>query len=570
MALQTNETPKQIIFKQVAQWKSDRSHLDAHYRDLADHVWPMRVRFSEAEAKRSLKRYGKIINEAGTDAARTLQAGMFTGITSPARPWRRLTTADPDLARYGPVKRWLYTLNERLSVINRMSNFYNGAPTVFGDMGLFAMGAMGLFPDMEDLYRFYNFPIGSYWVSVNNRGIVDSFMREYQATVRQLVMEFGDTTPSGLPNWARFSSHVKKLWDHSNYDAAISVTHVIQPNKQYDPRRLHAKYKRFADVYFETGSNSSDQNTDAMLREGGFDLFPVLVPRWDVTGMDAYGQSCPGMEALGSIKELQSLMKKKGKGVQKQLDPPLTGPTALRTQKTSLISGDITYVDVRDGVQGLRPIHETKFSHADVREDIRDLERRIGRTFYAPLFLMISQMEGIQPRNEREIAERHEEKLLALGPVLERTNDEFLDPLTKLELHYITKNGMLPRPPDEMRGMPLNIEYVSMMAQAQKLIGIAGTERFLAFVGNLSGMWPDVKDKVDADKAVDDYADRMGVSANITVDDEIVKAKRDARAQAQQQAAQAQMAANATEAAKQLSQADMSTDNALTRMMAGA
>lgn len=568
------ESPRAKIQRMAAQWRNDRASFEAHWRDLGDHIFTRRTRWWEGDRNKGDRRSQKIINEAGTLGARTLRAGMFTGITSPARPWRKLTTADPDLAKFGKVKDWLYLFNERLTTVNLQSNFYNVAPTLYGDMGVFGIGAIGLFPDTEDLYRFYSFPIGSYWLACNERGVVDTFMREFEMTVRQLVTRFGDPTDMTEKRWEKFSLTVKTLWEKSEYETPIRVTMVIRPNPNYDPRRLEAKCKRFCGLYFETGGASLSGTLDTsiseqFLEETGYDLFPLLVPRWDITGKDVYGTSCPGMDALGSIKELQSLMKKKAKGLNKQLDPPLTGPTSMQTQKASLISGDITYVDVREGMQGLRPIHETRFSHADVRSDIQDLEQRIERTFYVDLFMAITRMEGVQPRIERELIMRHEERLLELGPVLERTNDEVLDPLTKLETSYLIKYGMMPPPPEELRGKPLNVEYISMMAQAQKLVGIAGTERFLSFVGNLAAMYPDVKDKVDADEAVDDFADRMGVADTIVVNDETVQAVRAARAQAQQQAANAQMAGNAAAAAKQLSETDMSTDNLLTRTLAG-
>lgn len=568
---------RERLYRQIAQWRQARASFESQWREISEFTWPARVRFQQTEKNRGHKRHSKIINEIGTFAARTLQAGMFTGITSPARPWRKLSTPDPELNDYGPVKQALYVINERLAMFNRMSNFYNAAPTVFGDMGVFGVGCVGLFPDEQDLYRFYTFPVGSYWLGVNQRGQVDLFYREYQSTVRNLIEEFGTETASGAPDWTKFSPLIKSCYDRGDYEVEISVSQVIQPNQDYNPMRLDPLSKRYKDCYFETGATSmsggllvTDSVVNRSLHEGGYDLFPIMAPRWDVTGQDTYATSCPGMEALGSIKETQSLMKKKAKGLQKQLDPALTGPTHLQSQKTSLISGDITYVDVREGMQGLRPIHETKFSHADVRLDIQDLEKRISQTFYVPLFMMIDQMEGIQPRNEREIAERHEEKLLALGPVLERSNDEFLDPLTRLELFYLQSHGLMPPLPPELQRMPLKIEYVSMMAQAQKLVGIAGTERFLGFVGNLMEAWPEVKDKIDADQAVDDYADRMGVPAHLIKDDEAVEAIREARAQAQQQAAQAEMLTNTAQAAELLSKTDTSTDNALTRVMAGA
>jgi hypothetical protein len=47
--------------------------------------------------------------------------------------------------------------------------------------------------------------------------------------------------------------------------------------------------------------------------------------------------------------------------------------------------------------------------------------------------------------------------------------------------------------------MPLKIEYISLVAQAQKMVNISSIERMTAFVGNLAGVFPEVADKFDAD-----------------------------------------------------------------------
>lgn len=570
------ETKRQRLDKQIALIKEDRISFDGHWRELGEYISPRRTRFFEQDRNRGDKRNQRIVNSHGTLAARTLRSGMMAGITSPARPWRRLTTPDPDLAEYGPVKEWLYTVNKRMTSVDLRSNLYNVLPTLYGDCGVFGTGAVAVIDDAEDMIRYYSFPVGSYWLATSYRGVADTCVREFQMTVRQLVTAFGDPLASEAKKWEPFSLQVKNAFDQAQYEMPISVVAFVGPNVDYDPTKLDAKFKRFTSCYYESGTmaggsyaslNVGDQSK--FLRESGYDLFPILAPRWDVTGEDVYGTTCPGMEALPDIKELQMLMRKKKRGLEKQIDPPLTGPTSLRTQKTSLMSGDITYVDVREGQQGLRPIHETSLALNDLVMDIKETERRISRAFYEDLFLMMAQSDR-REITAREIDERHEEKLLALGQVLERMNDELLDPLTDLEFDKMLKNGMVPKPPDELRGMDLRVEYISIMAQAQKLVGVAGLERFMGFVGNLSAAFPSVLDKVNSDNAVDEYGDRMGVSAKIIYDDETVAKNRAEKQAAQQQAVQMQTAPVAAETAKTLSETDVSSDNALTRVLAGA
>jgi hypothetical protein len=75
-----------------------------------------------------------------------------------------------------------------------------------------------------------------------------------------------------------------------------------------------------------------------------------------------------------------------------------------------------------------------------------------------------------------EVAERHEEKLLMLGPVLERLHNELLDPLIDTTFSRMIEAGAVPPPPEELLGVELNVEYVSVMAQAMKLTGITSIE----------------------------------------------------------------------------------------------
>ncbi len=543
---------------------TDRSSFDLHWQELADFLQPRRTRFFASDRNRGDKRSQKIIDSTARFSFRTLQSGLHAGLTSPARPWFRLTTPDPDLAESAAVKAWLHTVTQRMAIIFIQSNLYNVLPTVYGDMGGFGTAAMAVVEDAKETMRCYSYPIGSYALGMDERGIVNTFVRDYQLTVRQIVHQFG-VQPNRDIDWSHISNQVHTLWDRGNYEAPIDVTWIVTPNEQERSDRLGAKYFPFASCTFEHGADR-----DQFLRESGYRQNPILAPRWDVTGEDSYGTDCPGMTALGDVKQLQTMQRKKAQAIAKLVDPPLVGPTALRNTKTSLHPGEITFVDTREGMAGLRSIHEIGLNLQHLTGDIGETQYRIQRAFYEDLFLMLARADaqrGTQPATAREIEERHEEKLLALGPVLERTDDELLDPLIDRVYDMMFRGGLIPEPPPELHGVDLKVEYISIMAQAQKLVGVVGQDRFLQTIVPLITPFPEIRHKVDVFRLIDNYGDMLGLDPRTIVPTDQAKTALAAEAQQQKAMSDAQQADLLAKATRNASQSPMGGDTALSRVL---
>jgi len=556
----------------------ERSSWEPLWQECADYFQPRRIRLNSANVNKGDKRNAKILDEEGRFSSRTLQAGMMSGITSPARPWFKLTTPDPDLNEFAPVKRWLHHVTERIHWLFLRSNFYNGISTTYGDLGVFGTASLFLDDDQKDTLRVYSQPIGRFYIGNDDRMLANIWSRDISYTVRQLVHKFGDPNASPEKRWAPFSQRVKDLWDNGNFETKIDVVHLIMPNDKWDETLFDAKYKKFASLYYEIGADGYRNDiADKFLRESGYDHFPVLCPRWDLLGEDIYGTG-PGADALGSNKGLQVYEKRIAQAIEKMINPPMSAPTSLRNHRVSLIPGDVTFADIREGQAGLKPLHEIRFDVEHAEAKAEQIRSRLRRAFYVDLFQMMVALDSAQRTRvtAREIDERHEEKLLMLGPVLERLNDELLDPAIDDAFTKLGSRGQLPPPPKEIQGRALRVEYISLMAQAQKLVGIGAIDRFMGFVGNVAaaqanlGVTPDVVDKVDLDQTIDEYALITGVPPQIVRSDDAVVGIRQARAQAAQQAAAVQRAEQLAGAAKNLSSTDMAGDNALTRMLGAA
>ncbi len=167
-----------------------------------------------------------------------------------------------------------------------------------------------------------------------------------------------------------------------------------------------------------------------------------------------------------------------------------------------------------------------------------------------------------------EVAERHEEKMLMLGPVLERLHNELLSPLIDLTFDRCMDAGILPPPPRELEGQEISVEFISVLAQAQRAIAAQGVDRLLGTVAQLSPIKPDVLDKIDFDVVIEGYAEMYGTDPKIIVPDDVVAQARAERAQQQAAMQAAASAPVAADTAKTMGETNLeNVDDVLGRLM---
>lgn len=514
--------------KRLEALRSERASFIPLYQELSDYHLAHRGRFLTSDRNKGHKRNTKQINNTSRLASRTLASGMMSGITSPARPWFRLSTGDRRLDDINGVKLWLHQVETTMYKVFSASNTYNSLHQLYSELGVFGTAAMGVFHDFENVIWCKPYTVGSYMLGMDGQNISDTMYREYEKTVGQVVKEFG------IDN---VSNAVKNMWEKGNTESWVKIVHAIEPNDDRDMNSVTAKNKRVRSVYFEANLGARD-GEDKFLRESGFDEFPILTPRWDVTGEDVYATDCPGITALGDVKALQLAERRKYQAIDKMVNPPLQGSAALKNQLkgNQLGPNDIVWhADANNG--GLRSIYENYRPEIEqIKGEILNTENRIQRAFYEDLFLMLANTDRRQI-TAREVAEKHEEKLLMLGPVLERLHTELLDPLIDRTFNILQREGVLPLPPPELQNKELEVEYVSVLAQAQRLVNTGAIDRLVGFTGQLASVWPEARHKINTFQSIDDYAEALGVNPSIVASDSEAQAKADAEAQAAQMTA---------------------------------
>ena len=137
----------------------------------------------------------------------------------------------------------------------------------------------------------------------------------------------------------------------------------------------------------------------------------------------------------------------------------------MRGSTASGLPAAITYVADTQGA-GFKPAYQINPPLDQMSAAIDRRQQAVRAAFYADLFLMATQLQDV--RSATEIAERRDEKLVMLGPVLERLHDELLEPLIGRTFQIMARAGEIPPPPSPMLdGLRLQPEYVSPMAGMQ-------------------------------------------------------------------------------------------------------
>ena len=92
---------REKIYTRWGQLKAERASWLAHWKEISDYLLPRSGRFFIQDRDKGWRRHNNIYDSTGTRSLRVLAAGMMSGMTSPARPWFRLTTANPELDDQG-------------------------------------------------------------------------------------------------------------------------------------------------------------------------------------------------------------------------------------------------------------------------------------------------------------------------------------------------------------------------------------------------------------------------------------------------------------------------------------
>lgn len=533
---------RENIIRRWARLRLEREPYLAQWHQISEHITPASGRFlTPADGRRNIarERWNRIYDNTAVRAANILAAGLMSGMTDPSSQWFSLTTGSPDLDESHAVKVWLDQVQRIMEMVFTRTNTYQALHHGWREVGCYGVTAMVVQEDMRYGLHCYPLVAGEYAIGVDFRGMPDTLYRRFSMTAAQLVSQYGRK---------RVPQNVLNCYDSHEYDKGFRCLHAIEPRFDRDPTKVDSRNMPWRSVLLVL---DADDNHDGIVDESGYNEFPAVVGRWGASASDVYSEEAPGMIALGDTLQLQHEQLQKGNAIDYQVNPPRILPVEARDNEIDFLPGGVSFINMPMSAAQVQSAFNVGLDLSNLGADIREVQTRINQAFNVDMFLMIA--SGTNPQmTATEVAERHEEKLMMLGPVLSRLNNEVLRCLIERTFSILMRAHQLPPPPPELQGTELSIEYTSMLARSQRAIRANSMDQFLQRVMQVAQVKPEVVQKIDPFQIVDEYADYYSVAPSIVVPTEQAQAVLQAQQQQAQQQAQAEQLTQGADALAKL------------------
>jgi hypothetical protein len=486
-------------------------------------------------------------------AVNILVSGFFSGITPPHDKWFRLADEDKELNETDAVAGFYQKAADTILLDMSKSNFYTAIELIYKDLVTYSISNVVVDEDPDRVFNFSHIPNGQYYIDVDSRGEVSATYREFRMRARNIMAEYGE---------ANVSEKVKTaLLPNKTGGEYFTILHVIERNEGRDVTKEDNLNMPWSSITYELNGNKNDEKA---LRKSGYVTKPNAVPRYNVSSGNIYGNG-PGDVALAAVKKLQTLTELLEIAVAKSIDPPMTSPSGVDVNTGP---NELTYIDdvVNRNRPVVEPLYRQEIDISKIMALILDTQRQIREAMHSDLFFALS-ARNEKPQTATEIRAIQNELIRLLGPIMQRMVPELLKPLIERCFDIEFRLGRLPDIPEELQGRDIKIEIISSLTKAQELSVVAPIEQLMVMVGNMSQFWPEALNKFNAYEAIDELKRVFGIPDGIVNSDEVVAEIEALQAQQLEEEQQAIQTQEAIAGAKELSQTDMSGNNALNALI---
>jgi hypothetical protein len=520
--------------KKITAYQEDlgqrRVNWENQWQEIADHAVGRRDFSVIREPGR--QRMVRIYDTTAKDAGGLLSAALHSLLTNPQSRWQDIRFSNQDLNEIEPARFWLEDV--KLRVTNAFTKPGSGFATqiaeLYQDLVFFGSGCIFVEDDPGFGPRFSARPISEIYIDVDSTGRVKAVFRKFDLKHWQAVDQFG---AEAIPAVAEAA--VKAPNDESEF------LHHVRRRGAPLPGKIDASGMEWESIYIS-------KREKAIVDEGGFHENPYLIARWAVDAGELYGRG-PGNDSLPEAKMLNAIWRTYIRNIEKAADPPLLveNDGVMPGSQISVTPSAQIVVQSDGNTEPVRYL-ESRAQLNWSAELIESRTKKIERAFHNEIIQAFQdpRMTATQVIELARLAQRQ------LSPVLGRMQEDLLNPLIERVYGILTRRRDFPRPPEEIVGEDLRIEYVSPVARAQKASESQSILDSFAAAQAVAQVDPSVMDNIDLDEAIRAIFVGNGTPVNIVRSKADVIEIRRTQAQVMEQEREAQQLAQTGETVSKL------------------
>lgn len=504
------------------------------WQDIATYVNPRKDNILVYDTP-GTKKFNDILDSTAINSSELLAAALHSFLTNPVGYFFGLTTGNIELDQRDPVRFWIQSVVRIIHDVLANTNFQTEVHEYFKDVVDFGIGTLLVEEDPDDIIRFSAKQIRECYLDQNSKNRIDTVYRCFKYKTRDIIDEFDKKL---IPD------DILKEYNEGK-EKEYDIVHAVYPVRKGEKTRykFHSKYVLKSKKVF--------------LKESGFMENPFITGRWTKSPGEVYGRGC-GERGLPETRLVNLMQETMIRSAQKTMDPPMQAPDDGFIFPLITRPGGVNFY--RAGSQDrIEPIFN--FSRIDYGFELTNaVQARIREAFYVD---QLKLRDGPQ-MTATEVAERAEQGLRFLGPMMGRQESEFLQSLVIRLYGICERRGMFPDLPEELRNLktPIKVKFTSVIAMTQRQSEITNIQRTMQNIAPFASADPSVLDVFDGTKAAKYVAKLCGFPQEIIRDEEQIAGIREERAQAEQQAREAEMQAMEADSASKIVGAAAKTQQA--------
>lgn len=535
------ELVEQVLSTQ-GQMHNQRGNFNTLWQSVSERVLPNYSDFTQEWAE-GQRRTNKVFESTPVLANEHFCAAMESMLCPPSTLWHRLRTRDPRFWDDIEIQQWLDRVNNCLFRARYApgSNFQSQVHESFAQLGAFGNGPFSIDDDVGYGLRYRSMHLAETFGIENASGIIDHVHREYQLTAEAAI----DAERKGMFEKGSLPDAIRTAYD-KNRTQRFTFIRAIWPDPDY---REGSKFaKRFKAVQVAKEGR-------CLLKEGGYYTQPMLLPRYRVNAKETYGRG-PGCDVLPDILMLNEMAKTNIRGRQRAAAPPIMLMDDGSLGSFDMRSDALNFSMLDNSGRPMAVPFQTGANFESTMEFMDQTRQLINRAFLVDIFSILE-----QPGREvtaTEVLQRAQEKGQLLAPLIGRQQMEMFGPTIERELDVLDRAGQLPPPPDKLRKMgriDIEVVYESEIQIAQRKTKALAISATLQQMAPLAEADPTAFKVLNIQRTARLIADSNGAPADILNTQEENDAQDDAQAQQQQLTNVAQIAGPASQAIKNIADA---------------